>query len=67
MQDGHVTFGIPEVGMLGEDGKLLENQELEPDFKVENDPDSIAAGKDRQLEKAVQVLLEQLRPKKVQP
>ena len=34
---------------------------IAPDIEVENDPASVAAGHDRQLEKAVQVTLEALK------
>lgn len=54
------VFGIPQVGMKTLDGGYLENTQLEPDIRVANDPASVAAGRDPQLEKAVQVLLEQL-------
>lgn len=56
LQNG-VVFGIPEVGMVDKDGKYLENQQLEPDFKVANDPAVVAKGRDQQLEKAIEVLL----------
>ncbi len=57
LQDPTIYFGIPQVGMLGNDGKYLENQQLYPDYQVKNDPESSARGEDKQLEKAVKVLL----------
>jgi C-terminal processing protease CtpA/Prc len=42
-------------------GKYLENNQLEPDVLVLNDPQSVAAGKDPQMEKAVEVLLKDLK------
>ena len=64
LQDPSLVFGIPQVGMLDNNGHYLENQQLEPDYKVWNDWGSAAQGKDRQLEKAVEVLLDKLgRPK----
>jgi C-terminal processing protease CtpA/Prc len=56
LQNG-VVFGIPQVGMIGNDGKYLENQQLEPDFKVDNRPETVVLGRDEQLEKAVEVLM----------
>lgn len=56
LQNG-VVFGIPEVGIMDQKGKYLENQQLEPDFKVANDPAVVAKGRDQQLEKAIDVLL----------
>jgi Tol biopolymer transport system component/C-terminal processing protease CtpA/Prc len=38
MQDRTLTFGIPEVGYLDAAGKLTENQHLDPDYPVDNDP-----------------------------
>ncbi len=60
LQDNSVYFGIPQVGALDMKGKYLENQQLEPDYKVLNDYDIITKGRDQQLEKAVEVLLTEL-------
>lgn len=61
LQNGMV-FGIPQVGMVGNDGQYLENQELQPDVKVPNDPESVSKGMDRQLEEAVKELKRTLKP-----
>lgn len=61
LQDSTIYFGIPQIGMLGNDGKYLENHQLNPDYLVKNDPESSAKGKDKQLEKAVQLLLEEIK------
>ena len=58
--DPAVVFGIPQVGMVTPEGKYLENFELTPDVEVYNSPESVARGEDQQIEKSVQVLLEQL-------
>ena len=57
----YVNFkvGIPEMGVSANDGKYLENNELVPDFVVPMLPNNIIEGRDPQLEKAVQVLLEE--------
>jgi len=55
LQNG-MTFGIPQVGMVGNDGQYLENQQLEPDVKVPNDPAAVSKGRDQQLEAAVKEL-----------
>ncbi len=60
LQNRTLTFGIPQVGYLGIDGKLTENKHLDPDHVVDNDPAVEAAGRDEQLEKAVEVLLGKL-------
>ncbi|MDQ1352746.1 MAG: tricorn protease, partial [Acidobacteriota bacterium] len=63
LQDQTLVFGMPMVAYRDEAGHFLENQQLEPDFRVDNDFSILATGRDQQLEKAVQVLLEIL-PKK---
>lgn len=57
LQDRSLTFGIPQVGYLDRAGDLTENKHLNPDYEVDNDPALEAAGRDQQLEKAVEVLL----------
>jgi Tol biopolymer transport system component/C-terminal processing protease CtpA/Prc len=63
LQDRSLVFGIPEVGYLDPAGDLTENKHLDADHVVDNDPAREAAGRDEQLEKAVEVLLKKL-PKK---
>ena len=57
-QDPTLFFGIPELGLRNKEGKYLERLPIEPDVKVENDYQSVAGGEDKQLEKAVEVLLQ---------
>ncbi|MDX2249739.1 MAG: S41 family peptidase [Bacteroidia bacterium] len=57
--DPSLTFGIPQVGVKGLDGKYLENQQLIPDFQVKNEPGPAQKGRDQQLEKAVEHMLEE--------
>jgi C-terminal processing protease CtpA/Prc len=59
--DGATTFGVPQVGFVTADGKYLENLELEPDVLVLGDPEAAARGDDPQLDRAVEVLLAELR------
>jgi C-terminal processing protease CtpA/Prc/Tol biopolymer transport system component len=61
LQNGMV-FGIPQVGMVGSDGKYLENSQLEPDIKVMNSPEKVSKGQDQQLEEAVKELLKTIKP-----
>lgn len=57
---GRVT--APRVGLYGLHGKWeVENIGIAPDVEVENDPASVAAGHDAQLERAVQITLENLK------
>ena len=61
LQDPTLVFGIPVIGYRLPDGSYLENQQLEPDFKIANAPDRLVGGEDRQLERAVEELLKELR------
>ena len=61
MISGDVIFGIPQVGMLDNDGHLQENRDLMPDHQINNDPNSMSRGRDPQIEKAVEVLLKKTR------
>jgi C-terminal processing protease CtpA/Prc len=59
--DGHTYFGIPQVGMQDlQTGELLENQELQPDVKVANEPEEASSGEDQQLQRAVEELLKEV-------
>jgi len=56
------TVTAPRVAIYGLHGEWeVENHGIAPDIEVENDPASVAAGHDRQLEKAVEVTLEALK------
>jgi tricorn protease len=60
MDGGFIT--APRVAIYGLHGDWeVENRGIAPDIEVENDPASVAAGHDAQLEKAVQVTLEALK------
>jgi len=60
LQDRTLYFGIPQVGKYDLQGKYLENQQLDPDYRVMNNYAMLALGRDQQLEKAVEVLLNHL-------
>ena len=60
--DPTLIFGVPEVTSVSRsDGSVLENQEIEPDIPVLNDPASLLRGEDKQIEAAVQEMLRQLK------
>ena len=59
-QDPSLQFGIPQMGIKANNGQYLEHQQLEPDIRVENNPNLLMRGIDQQLEKAVEVLLQEL-------
>lgn len=60
MQDPSLVFGIPVVGYRLPDGSFLENQQLEPDIRVANDPATVVKGEDLQLKTAVDELLHEI-------
>jgi Tol biopolymer transport system component/C-terminal processing protease CtpA/Prc len=60
LQDRQLYFGIPQVGVVDNDGDLMENKHLDPDYMIDNDPALEAIGRDQQLEKAVEALLAEL-------
>lgn len=58
MIDGATVFGIPQVGMRSvSEGYLVENHELQPDIKVNNEYSEFVNGKDQQLKAAIYELL----------
>lgn len=57
---GALKWGIPQLGAKDFKTGWFENSEIVPDVVARNDPDSIAAGKDPQLEAAVVELLKKL-------
>jgi len=60
LDGGNVTF--PEFGIYSLDGEwVVENHGVDPDIVVDNLPHEEIAGRDPQLEKAVEVLLEKIR------
>lgn len=64
MQDPTLVFGIPVIGYRLSDGSVLENQQLEPDLRVANDPSAVVKGEDSQLKAAVDDLLKTIDSKK---
>jgi len=67
MDGGSVT--APNLAILTEEGWVVENVGVPPDIEVEMNPADVIAGHDPQLEKAIQVVMDELRknpPKKFQ-
>ncbi len=58
MDGGNVT--APDLAIYTEDGWIVENEGIAPDVEVEQDPAAVAAGKDPQLDKAIDMVLEAL-------
>ncbi len=59
LDGGGVT--APDVAIWTEDGWVVENVGVPPDIEVEQWPADVIAGRDPQLEKAIEVVLEELR------
>ena len=66
MDGGRVT--APNIAIWTEDGWVVENVGVPPDIEVEQWPADVIAGRDPQLEKAIEVILKELEknpPKKL--
>ena len=56
------TVNVPQFGTNAADGSwVVENVGVEPDIEVDNDPQSVIAGRDPQLERAVEEVLRLMR------
>jgi tricorn protease len=66
--DGGVV-NVPEFGFTNKDGEwIIEGYGVDPDIEVDNDPPSVIAGKDPQLERAIAEVMAKLkRPVKLPP
>lgn len=58
LQDGQVTWGMVPVSAKDMHGVWMENVETIPDYVIMNEPSVAPKGRDQQLEKAVNVLME---------
>jgi tricorn protease len=61
LQDGATRWGAVPVSTKNNKGQWLENVETVPDFQIKNEPSVISAGRDQQLEKAVEELLKSIK------
>ena len=59
MDGGFIT--APNVAFWNEEGWRIENEGVAPDIEVEQLPAEVAAGKDPQLDKAIQVVMDELK------
>ena len=56
------TVNVPEFGTNDRDGRwVIEGYGVEPDIEVENDPKSVIAGRDPQLERAIEEIARMIR------
>lgn len=60
---GDIRIGVPQVGVKNPRGEYLENNQVEPTHLINNDPNHLANGEDKQLDKAVAVLFDKLATK----
>jgi tricorn protease len=58
MDGGTVT--APNFAIWTKDGYIIENEGVPPDFDVDQKPADVIAGKDPQLDKAIEVILAEL-------
>ena len=61
MDGGSVT--APSLAFWTEDGFIVEKEGVAPDVEVEQTPKEVIAGRDPQLEKAIEVVLKELETK----
>lgn len=55
------SVNVPEFGFLNTEGEwVIEGEGVEPDIEVENDPASVIAGEDPQLERAIEEVMKQI-------
>ena len=59
MDGGYIT--APNLAIWTEDGWVVENVGVPPDIEVEQLPADVIAGRDPQLEKAIEVIMEELK------
>ncbi len=52
---------MPVSGAFAVDGENLENNGRKPDISVDNTPEDINSGRDKQIEQAVKTLLEEVK------
>ena len=63
------TVNVPEFGLANKQGEwIIEGYGVDPDIEVDNDPQSVIAGKDPQLERAIAEIMARLKqPVKLPP
>ncbi len=60
LMSGDMFWGVPQLGIKDRAGDWMEGKQTEPDILVNNDPDSVERGEDKQLKAAVTALLAQI-------
>lgn len=63
--DPTMVFGIPMIASVGlKENRPLENLQLEPDIRVQNDYNAVLSGEDQQIEAAVKEMLLEIKDEK---
>ena len=62
LMDG-TSIRLPWIGWFTLDGRNMERTGVEPDIRIDRSPDEIISGKDSQLEKAVETVMNLLKEK----
>jgi tricorn protease len=61
------TIYVPESAFASASGQwIIEGHGVEPDIEVDNDPRQVLAGRDQQLDRAIEELMKKLKGTKVQ-
>jgi tricorn protease len=56
------SVSVPEFGLANKNGEwIIEGYGVDPDIEVDNDPQSVIAGKDPQLERAITEIMARLK------
>lgn len=67
MLNRDIKYGIPQLGAKDRKSGWFENSETVPDIQIYNTPDDITAGRDPQLDAAIDDLLKKLSPPSNKP
>ena len=67
LMDGATVTAPNIAGWTPEDGWVIENEGVPPDIEVEESPQTMLAGRDPQLEKAIEVVMQALAANPPQP
>ncbi|AXY72852.1 peptidase S41 [Paraflavitalea soli] len=61
LQDNSLSYSVPTLGVKTLAGRWLENYQTEPDIRVMNEYGIVGKGRDQQLERAVEELMNDLK------
>jgi len=61
LQDNSLSYSVPTLGVKTLAGRWLENYQTEPDIRVMNEYGTVSKGRDQQLERAIEELMNDLK------